>query len=320
MSNIQFDMFEVQLGSALLLQMRDSSNTPVRVLADAGIRAAGYKKDHVNKKLVPAFDDFDRGSRHRIDLMVGTHYDEDHLKGLIAVASNKAIEIGDALLPPLHQPPLTTADIDAVMQGQPARSAEAFGEGPSYYDDWHQEKLRPYLEVQLAICEACRQRIDQLTATELPPRPSGFLRLEEGPDGYGWLAGYLDERARFPIPVPQPNFRPESAEEPPDLPPELGEMFAQLQRHLAQANMYFSPECREDGGAMFFCHWDMADTPSRLSGGPSYLAGPASQQLRLCAIAQLAYIQKKHCKKGNRRYLAGQGGCCVKSEDTTGTD
>jgi hypothetical protein len=39
---IQIDMFKVHLGAALLLQFRASDHRIVRVLADAGIQAAGY--------------------------------------------------------------------------------------------------------------------------------------------------------------------------------------------------------------------------------------------------------------------------------------
>jgi hypothetical protein len=40
MSCIQVDMFEVQLGAAVLLQMEDTAGALVRVLADGGIRIA----------------------------------------------------------------------------------------------------------------------------------------------------------------------------------------------------------------------------------------------------------------------------------------
>ena len=41
MIDIQIDMFEVQLGAALLLQFRTENKNVVRVLADAGISASG---------------------------------------------------------------------------------------------------------------------------------------------------------------------------------------------------------------------------------------------------------------------------------------
>ena len=53
---------------------------PVRVLADAGVKASGYPVDHVHGKLQEAFDSFG-DPRRRLDLIIGTHYDEDHLVG-----------------------------------------------------------------------------------------------------------------------------------------------------------------------------------------------------------------------------------------------
>ena len=59
--SIQIDMFEVQLGAGLLLQFR-SGDAVVRVLADAGVHASGYPKDHVHRKLPEAFASFGEGA------------------------------------------------------------------------------------------------------------------------------------------------------------------------------------------------------------------------------------------------------------------
>ncbi|MBL8002301.1 MAG: hypothetical protein JNL05_10100 [Flavobacteriales bacterium] len=99
-TSIQVDMFEVQLGAALLLQFGTSGGKPVRVLADAGIKASGYPEDHVRKKLPGAFKDFAPG-KARIDLIIGTHYDEDHLSGLAPIIADPAWAIGEAWLPPV---------------------------------------------------------------------------------------------------------------------------------------------------------------------------------------------------------------------------
>jgi hypothetical protein len=55
------DMFEVQLGAAVLVQMQDSAGAPVRVLIDGGISPTRkYRTSHVDGKLVTAFQDFDQ--------------------------------------------------------------------------------------------------------------------------------------------------------------------------------------------------------------------------------------------------------------------
>ena len=100
MARIQVDMFEVQLGAALLLQFQGSTGRPVRVLADAGIRAPGYPLDHVHRKLPEALASFGDPTP-RLDLVIGTHYDADHLDGLVPIIADESIEIGEAWLPPV---------------------------------------------------------------------------------------------------------------------------------------------------------------------------------------------------------------------------
>lgn len=97
MASIQIDMFEVQLGSAVLLQFQTGGDW-VRVLADAGVKASGYRDDHVLHKLLPILD---ASGGRRIDLLIGTHYDEDHLVGLVPIIEHETITIGEAWLPPV---------------------------------------------------------------------------------------------------------------------------------------------------------------------------------------------------------------------------
>lgn len=100
MKKIKIDMYEVQLGSAMLLQFHCPDNKWVSVLADAGISASNYSEDHVNNKLpstlLTKFND-----KFRIDLIIGTHYDKDHLSGLVPIIENNNIDIGEAWLPPV---------------------------------------------------------------------------------------------------------------------------------------------------------------------------------------------------------------------------
>jgi hypothetical protein len=98
---IQVDMFDVQLGAALLIQFRNSDGEVVRVLADAGVDPrSGYLQNHTLAPLKQAMRDFDGGSL-RIDLMIGTHYDADHLEGFIPIIADHSIEITEAWMPPV---------------------------------------------------------------------------------------------------------------------------------------------------------------------------------------------------------------------------
>lgn len=91
--SIQVDMFAVRLGASVLLQFKVGRRT-VRVLADAG-----YSKYDVANKL-DLMKDFGDGKMH-IDLVIGTHYDGDHLAGLVDVVERGDITIGEAWMPPV---------------------------------------------------------------------------------------------------------------------------------------------------------------------------------------------------------------------------
>ncbi|MFJ6024258.1 hypothetical protein ACIQC9_06645 [Brevundimonas sp. NPDC092305] len=95
---IQVDMFEVSLGAALLLQF-ETETGPVTVLADGGV--TGYSSDKVLTKLPDAVESFKSGGTLHIDLLIGTHYDGDHLIGLPPIIRDKRITIGEAWLPPV---------------------------------------------------------------------------------------------------------------------------------------------------------------------------------------------------------------------------
>jgi len=103
MDDIQVDMFEVQLGAALLLQFRNDGNETVTVLADAGIKVQpSYAESHVNNKLPAAVQSFTgRAKAVHVNLMIGTHYDEDHLRGLTAVVQDPTRAVEEAWLPPV---------------------------------------------------------------------------------------------------------------------------------------------------------------------------------------------------------------------------
>jgi hypothetical protein len=90
---IQVDMFEVQLGASVLLRFTAEDGKTVRVLADAG---QGPPVD-VHTKLTEVVP---HQKRH-IDLLIGTHYDSDHLDGFIPIIKDETITITEAWLPPI---------------------------------------------------------------------------------------------------------------------------------------------------------------------------------------------------------------------------
>lgn len=171
MSLIQIDMFEVQLGAAILLQFQGDTG-PVRVLADAGVKASGYPSDHVLTKLnsiLPA------GER-RLDLVIGTHYDEDHLNGLVPIIDDDTIDIGEAWMPPVVNDAATYA-IDQALTARDLLAHQFSGEdGGAILDD--------YLEAKRADIEILRRLEEALSGKERSTSDG----LRGGPDrrrGYG---------------------------------------------------------------------------------------------------------------------------------------
>jgi hypothetical protein len=141
-SQIQVDAFEVQLGAALLIQMRNGDRT-IRILADAGIVIAkGYPINHVDTKLLPAMRAFDPSST-RIDLIIGTHYDRDHLDGLVPVIDDPRIEIGEAWMPPVLNDDVPDAGYpplhDSLFLGRQLERSEG-------------QALEPYLRHKARVC------------------------------------------------------------------------------------------------------------------------------------------------------------------------
>lgn len=141
MADIQIDMFEVQLGAAIFLQF-EVEGRPVRVLADAGIKASGYSEDHVLQNLLPILDA--GGDRH-IDLVIGTHYDEDHLNGLVPIVRHQDITISEAWMPPVAND-IEPHALDAVP-GQSDLLAHQF------YEEDGRERLARYVRAKRADVE-----------------------------------------------------------------------------------------------------------------------------------------------------------------------
>jgi hypothetical protein len=141
MPDIQIDMFEVQLGAAILLQF-ETQGGPVRVLADAGIKASGYEPEQVRDRLLPILD---ASGERRIDLVIGTHYDEDHLNGLVPIIEDSSIMIGEAWMPPIANDSAPHA-LDAMLSDTNLLPHQFYGEAAERH-------LSDYLGAKYADCE-----------------------------------------------------------------------------------------------------------------------------------------------------------------------
>lgn len=144
MSDAQIDMFEVQLGAAMLMQLHDADGRAVRVLADAGVTAGGYPVTHVRDKLLPAFQKFS-SDEPRLDLIIGTHYDADHLDGLVPIIEDQSIEIGEAWMPPVANDTETHAAEDSIQERHLL--------GYQFEQENGMERLTRYLNAKQELCE-----------------------------------------------------------------------------------------------------------------------------------------------------------------------
>jgi len=150
---IQVDMFEVQLGASLLLQFKARDDESVRVLADAG---EGPPVADVHAKLAEALDVFGHGER-RIDLLIGTHYDADHLDGLVPIINDRTISITEAWLPPVAN--------DVEPHAFDESLADHHLLANQLYSRIGRQMLRRYLEAKREICARLRPRNDDAPAS-----------------------------------------------------------------------------------------------------------------------------------------------------------
>jgi hypothetical protein len=144
MARIQVDMFEVQLGAALLLQFQTKTERVIRVLADAGVAAGGYSKHHVHNKLDEAFVAFGNKQRY-LDLIIGTHYDADHLEGLVSIIDDKSIHIREAWMPPVAN--------DAEPHPADQRVEDRHFLGRQFVGKNGERVLNAYLHAKADICQ-----------------------------------------------------------------------------------------------------------------------------------------------------------------------
>lgn len=176
MKTIQLDMFAVGLGAAVLTQFALEDGSRVTVLADGGMET-GRPPEGVLSKLSEALDSFLADGPRRIDLIVGTHYDGDHLKGLLPIVEDKSIEIGDVWLPPLKndtQEILGTVEAEDFLAGQ-------------FFDDEDYAVLHDYL-----LDKA--HRVEELQNLENEAfRTLRSLNMEGKKESWRPLPNYQDE-------------------------------------------------------------------------------------------------------------------------------
>lgn len=138
---IQLDMYAVELGAALLLQFETPTGV-VRILADAG-EARYDVKSRLKASMAPF------GGKLHIDLMIGTHYDADHLDGLVAIIENDDITIGEAWIPPVAN------DTEVVPFGGALRDSSLLA--LQFARDDGREVLRRYLSIKADECARLAQ-------------------------------------------------------------------------------------------------------------------------------------------------------------------
>lgn len=178
---IKIDMFDVGLGSSILLRF-DNAGDPVTVLCDGGHRLSGLVHTELGKVL---------DGRRRIDLIIATHYDADHLDGLVPIILDDTIDIGEIWLPPVADDTLDE------RHGRPHRPEDLLGERMLNAEDggvsasYKQRKQRDIKRI-----EVLERAMDSETTTRVDPEPSN-----EGSDD---LDGYFRTiwnayRAKMPL-------------------------------------------------------------------------------------------------------------------------
>lgn len=163
---IQVDMFAVGLGSSLLIQFALRDGSRVTVLADGGV-GPHHDRNYVFTKLPEAFKSFGTSEELRIDLIVGTHYDGDHLKGLVPIIeADDLIEIGEVWLPPIKR---DNQEIVGSLENDDFL-AELF------YDDLSGSILRDYLLSKAYELEELKEH-ENRAVKMLLDESNGRLRL-----------------------------------------------------------------------------------------------------------------------------------------------
>lgn len=169
--SIKITMYSVGLGAAMLLEFRRSDRT-VTVLADGGDAGAGVRvADEVAAALGPV--EGAAGPSRPLDLVIGTHYDEDHLDGLVElVGRGVTIPVREIWLPPVADDTLSgSGPADATghaPKGEDTLAARfAADEGREAYDAYLRDKA-----ATLDNLDEFEQMFDLRSSTDEPDADS----------------------------------------------------------------------------------------------------------------------------------------------------
>lgn len=158
-TSIELEMFAVGLGSSIYLRCR-SETDEIRILADGGV-GHGISETLVERKLSTILDN---ENADRIDLIIGTHYDEDHLRGLVSVVKH-GWAIGELWLPPILD---DTATLVSDILPPPSKLlGNRFIEDPSHVSHYVTEKIRA-----IRTCREVERKLG--SERQLPRLPETF--------------------------------------------------------------------------------------------------------------------------------------------------
>lgn len=194
LKSIQVDMFSVGLGAAILVQVRGQDGGVIRILADGGMGHGRYVAEGVRDRLPDAMNAFGAAPHDRIDLIVGTHYDGDHLKGLVPIAKSST-GIGEVWLPPVKD---DSGDVDGLSSGNSQFLAERL------YEDDDGAAFRRFVrakaaDIQETIQQGQRTRRMLLERGQKEALPTfrEFLDRSSGPSATLEDSAYFGDPARI---------------------------------------------------------------------------------------------------------------------------
>jgi hypothetical protein len=118
------------------------------------------------------------GERRRIDLIIATHYDADHLDGLVPIILDDTIDIGQVWLPPVADDTLDE------RHGRPHRPEDLLGERMLNAEDGAvSASYKQRKQANIMRIEVLERAMDSESTTRVDPEPSN-----EGSDD---LDGYF---------------------------------------------------------------------------------------------------------------------------------
>ena len=141
---IKLDMFHVDLGASILMQFQDNAQRPINILADAGVHGGGFAHDYILQKLRGALNTRE-DDPIRLNLLIGTHYDSDHLNRMVAIIESEQVSIDEAWMPPVAD------DTEETIPERPLEDSNLLAiKFARDFDADPEQKRQPTLERYLA--------------------------------------------------------------------------------------------------------------------------------------------------------------------------